>query len=49
MGYASDLTDDQCALPEPLFNAPGKRGPKHAPDLRRVVDATLHISHTGCQ
>jgi len=22
---------------------------KHAPDLRRVVDAMLYISHTGCQ
>jgi transposase len=49
MSYASDLTDEQWALLEPVFNAPGKRGPKHAPDLRRVVDAMLHISHTGCQ
>jgi hypothetical protein len=49
MGYASDLTDEQWALLEPVFNAPGKRGPKHAPDLRRVVDAMLYISHTGCQ
>ena len=32
-----------------MFNAPGKRGPKHGPDLRRVVDAMLYISHTGCQ
>jgi putative transposase len=49
MSYASDLTDEQWALLEPVFNAPGKRGPKHAPDLRRVVDAMLYISHTGCQ
>jgi putative transposase len=49
MSYASDLTDEQWALPEPVFNAPGKRGPEHAPDLRRVVDAMLYISHTGCQ
>ena len=33
----------------PVFNAPGKRGPQHAPDLRRVVDAMLYVSHTGCQ
>lgn len=43
------MTDDQWALLEPVFNAPGKRGPKHAPDLRAVVDAMLYISHTGCQ
>jgi putative transposase len=49
MSYASDLTDEQWALLEPVFNAPGKRGPKHAPDLRWVVDAMLYISHTGCQ
>jgi hypothetical protein len=35
MSYASDLTDEQWALLEPVFNAPGKRGPKHAPDLRQ--------------
>lgn len=49
MTYASDLTDEQWALLEPVFNAPGKRGPRHAADLRRVVDAMLYISHTGCQ
>src|SRR4051794_40908189 len=49
MSYASDLTDEQSALPEPVFNAPGERGPKHAPDLRRVVDAMPYISHAGCQ
>jgi putative transposase len=49
MGYASDLTDEQWALLEPVFNAPGKQGPKHAADLRRVVDAMPYIPHTGCQ
>lgn len=49
MSYTSDLTDEQWALLSPVFNAPGKRGPKHAPDLRRVVDAMLYVSHTGCQ
>src|SRR6476619_4307443 len=49
MPYTSDLTDEQWALLEPVFNTPGKRGPKHAPDLRRVVDAMLYVSHTGCQ
>ena len=49
MAYTSDLTDEQWAVLEPVFNTPGKRGPKHAPDLRRVVDAMLYVSHTGCQ
>jgi hypothetical protein len=49
MSYSSDLTDEQWALLEPVLNAPGKRGPKHAPDLRQVVDAMLCVSHTGCQ
>ena len=49
MSYTSDLTHEQWALLEPVFNTPGKRGPKHAPDLRRVVYAMLYVSHTGCQ
>ena len=49
MSYSSDLTEEQWALLEPVFNVSGKRGPKHAPDLRRVVDAMLYVSHTGCR
>ncbi len=49
MPYPSDLTDDQWNLLEPVFNAPGKRGRKHAGDLRTVVDAMLYIAQTGCQ
>src|SRR4051794_38573083 len=49
MSYPSDLTDDQWELLEPVFNAPGKRGRKHADDLRTVVDAMLDIAQTGCQ
>ncbi|HLN78031.1 MAG TPA: transposase [Nocardioidaceae bacterium] len=37
------------ALLEPVFKAPGKRGRKHAGDLRTVVDAMLYIAQTGCQ
>jgi putative transposase len=47
--YPSDLTEDQWELLEPVFNAPGKRGRKHANDLRTVVDAMLYIAQTGCQ
>jgi transposase len=49
MSYPSDLTDDQWGLLEQVFNLPGKRGRKHADDLRTVVDAMLYIAHTGCQ
>ncbi|WP_165372397.1 transposase [Nocardioides iriomotensis] len=49
MSYPSDLTDDQWGLLEPVFNAPGKRGRKHADDLPTVVDAMLYIAQTGCQ
>ena len=49
MSYPSDLTDEQWALLEPVLNAPGKRGRKHADDLRTVVDAMLYIAQTGCQ
>lgn len=49
MSYPSDLTDDQWVVLEPVFNAPGKRGRKHADDLRAVVDAMLYIAQTGCQ
>jgi transposase len=49
MAYRSDLTDEQWKLLEPEFNAAGKRGRKHADDLRRVVDAMLHIAQTGRQ
>jgi putative transposase len=50
-GYvvASDLTDEQWELLEPVFNAPGRCGRKHADDLRSVVDAILYIARTGCQ
>lgn len=49
MPYPSDLTDEQWDLLEPVFNAPGKRGRRHADDLRGVVDAMLYIAQTGCQ
>lgn len=49
MAYPSDLTDEQWALLKPVFNAPGKRGRKHADDLCTVVDAMLYIAQTGCQ
>lgn len=32
-----------------MFNAPGKRGRKHAEDLRTVVNAMLYVAQAGCQ
>jgi putative transposase len=49
MSYPSDLTEDEWALLEPVFNAPSKRGRKHADDLRTVVGAMLYIGQAGCQ
>jgi putative transposase len=49
MSYSSGLADGQWALLEPVFKAPGKRGRRHADDLRTVVDAMLYIAQTGCQ
>jgi hypothetical protein len=43
MSYPSD-TDDQWELLEPVFNAPGKRGRKHADGLRTVVNAMLYVA-----
>ena len=49
MAYSSDLTEAQWKALEPLVLVSSKRGPKHANDLRQVVNAMLYISHTGCQ
>lgn len=52
MSYASDLTDEQCALLEPVFHAPGKRGPKHGPVVRfpdpGVVPVPAVIAQVAC-
>ena len=47
--YPSDLTDDQWELLEPVLNAPGKHGRKHADDLRTVVDAMLSVMCMPCE
>lgn len=41
------VKDATFCLLGPVLNAPGKRGPKHAPDLRRVVDGVMCASHSG--
>jgi len=49
VSYPTDLTDKQWAVLEPLLVPSSKRGPKHGPDLRLVLDGMLYITHTGCQ
>jgi putative transposase len=49
-GYASDLTDRQWAIIEPMMLKPG-RGPGRPMklDLRAVMNAILYVLRTGCQ
>jgi putative transposase len=47
--YPTDLTDEQWALLEPLLCK--RRGPGHPQtySLRRIVNALLYLTRTGCQ
>jgi transposase len=47
--YASDLTDDEWALLEPLMPPPSPIGRPRETDLRVVMDAILYMASTGCQ
>ena len=47
--YASDLTDAEWALLEPLMPAVRRVGRPRRTDLRDVFDAILYIATTGCQ
>lgn len=49
--YASDLTDVQWAMVEPLLRPPVARRGRGRPtevDLRRVRDALFYMNRTGC-
>jgi len=47
--YASDLTDAEWKLIEPLLPARSPIGRPRTTDLRAVVDALLYMATTGCQ
>jgi putative transposase len=47
--YATDMTDAQWALLEPLMPCKKRRGPKSRVALRRIVDAIFYRQRTGCQ
>ena len=47
--YASDTTDEEWQLIEPLMPPPCRCGRPREVDLREVVNAILYIAATGCQ
>src|ERR1700682_1606031 len=47
-GYASDLTDEQWALIEPLIPV-SEWGRQRELDMRRGVNAIFYLEKTGCQ
>ena len=47
--YASDLTDAEWALIEPLMPVAKRLGRPRATELRSVLDAILYIARTGCE
>jgi transposase len=46
--YATDLTDEEYALLEPLFPGPKKRGRRRHP-FRTILNAIFYQVRTGCQ
>jgi transposase len=46
--YPSDLTDDECALVEPLLPPAGSGGRPEKHPRRDIVDAVLYVVRTGC-
>lgn len=49
MSHATDLTDAQWELLEPLLGHGGTRRPAPVIDRRQVVNAVLYQAKTGCQ
>lgn len=47
--YASDMTDAEWAVIEPLLPPPRRLGRPRRTDLRAVMEAILYILATGCQ
>lgn len=47
--YASDMTDREWRIVEPLLPAPRRLGRPRTTVLREVMNALLYIASTGCQ
>lgn len=45
--YASDLTDEEWALIEPMMPSPNRLGRPRKTDLREIVNAVLYIASSG--
>ena len=46
--YASDLTDAEWAVLEPLLAPPSSLGHPRKTDLREVMNAILYMARSGC-
>jgi putative transposase len=47
--YATDLTDEQWAILEPLIPASKSGGRRREVDMREVINSILYLNRTGCQ
>jgi transposase len=47
--YATDLTDEQWAILDPLIPAAKTGGRKREVNLREVINTILYLNSTGCQ
>ena len=47
--FASDTTDAQWSVIEPLLPLPNKRGRPRTTPLREVVNALFYMAQSGCQ
>lgn len=47
--YASDVTDEEFGLIEPLLRPAHRGGRRRTTDLREVLNAILYLVRTGCQ
>jgi putative transposase len=47
--YASDLTDEQWSILEPLIPAPKHGGRHRKVNMREVINTILYLNRTGCQ
>src|SRR5213595_1406068 len=46
--YPSDMTDDQCAIAEPLIPTPALGRPREV-EMREVLNAIFYQARSGCQ
>jgi len=46
--YASDLTDDEWRILEPLLPGPPRRGRRRAWPLREIANAIFYVLRAGC-